>query len=215
LSVIAYRFAHKKTTMPVKLPRHAPGMRIGLFGGSFNPPHEGHFLASITALKRLRLDSIWWIVTPGNPLKDTADLPDQAARMQTARAVARHPAIEITGFEREIGTRYTWDTIDYLTRRCPFVHFVWLMGADNLRQFHRWQNWQKIAHRVPIAVIDRPGSTMSAASSRTAHRWAHRRIDGTDGKLLPRMKPPAWIFLHGPRSEVSSTALRLARLNVT
>ncbi len=200
---------------PVRLPYHGRGMTIGLFGGTFNPPHEGHRLVSMTAFKRLKLDRIWWLVTPGNPLKDNGKLPDQAVRMAMARAVARHPRIIVTGFEREIGTRFTSDTIDFLKRRCPGVNFVWLMGADNLAQFHRWQNWSRIAHNVPIAIIDRPGSTLRAASSKTARKLDQCRIDESDSKLLAKLKPPAWIFLHGRRSELSSTALRKAGQTVT
>ena len=194
--------------MPVRLPPFTPGMRIGLFGGTFNPPHEGHFLVSKTALKRLQLDRVWWLVTPGNPLKDTNSLPDQAVRIEAARSVAHHPDIVVTGFEREIGTRYTSDTIRYLTRHCRGVKFVWLMGADNLAQFHRWQNWTDIARAVPIAVIDRPGSTWRTISSKAAQRFATSRLDETDARILADRQAPSWIFLHGPRSSLSSTALR-------
>ncbi len=215
MSVNIARSRLTRATTPVKLPPHGRHMRIGLFGGTFNPAHDGHFLVSTTALKRLGLDRVWWIVTPGNPLKSHAELPGQAERIALARRIARHPRIEITGFEAEIGTRYTADTIDYLKRRCPGVNFVWLMGADNLAQFHHWQNWQKIARSVPIAVIDRPGSTLTAASSKTAKRFLRRRLDETDAKIITRSKKPAWIFLHGPRSELSSTALRNQTKTVT
>lgn len=197
------------------LPPHAPGLRIGLFGGSFNPPHDGHRLASLIALKRLRLDRVWWIVTPGNPLKDNSALPPLAERMAAARELARHPRIDITGFEAEIDTRFTYDTIVYLQRRCPDVSFVWIMGADNLNGFHRWQRWRDIALRVPIAIIDRPGSTLRSARSRTAMMLAHHRLAEHEASLLASTPPPAWIFLHGPRSPLSSTQIRDANTRAT
>jgi nicotinate-nucleotide adenylyltransferase len=183
-------------------------MRIGLLGGSFNPPHGGHLLLSRTALRRIGLDAVWWLVTPGNPLKDNAGLPSLATRIAAAKAVAQDPRIAVTGVEADIGTRYTYDTIRYLTRRCPAVRFVWLMGADNLAGLHRWQRWQRIAHLVPIAVIDRPGTTLKATRSRTAVQLAGRRLDERDAHLLPGSARPAWVFIHGPRSSLSSTALR-------
>jgi nicotinate-nucleotide adenylyltransferase len=196
--------------LPARLPPHGPGMRIGLFGGTFNPPHQGHLLVSRIALDRLGLDRIWWIVTPGNPLKENSGLPPLELRMEAARKLARHPRIDITGFEAEIGTRYTYDTIAYLSQRCPQVDFVWIMGADNLRQFHRWQRWQDMARLAPIAVIDRPGSTLKAANSRAAVWLSRRRFDEREARLLAGAEAPAFIFLHGPRSELSSTELRQA-----
>ena len=191
-----------------RLPRHAPGMRIGLFGGSFNPPHDGHRLASLIALKRLGLDQVWWLVTPGNPLKENSGLPPLAQRMAAARRIADHPRIVVTGLEADIGTRFTFDTIDYLRRRCAGVKFVWIMGADNLRSFHRWQRWREIAALTPIAVIDRPRSTLTAAHSRAASFLAPWRLDEADGRLLANRGAPGFVFLHGPRSDSSSTALR-------
>jgi nicotinate-nucleotide adenylyltransferase len=189
-------------------PFHAAGMRIGLFGGTFNPPHEGHRLASLIALHRLGLDRVWWLVTPGNPLKETAGLPSLAVRMAACRRLARHPRIDVSGLEAEIGTRYTYETIAYLRQRCPGAAFVWIMGADNLTGFHRWQRWRDIARLVPIAVIDRPRSTLKAAHSRAAVALSRYRFDESDGLLLAGAAPPAFMFLHGPRSDLSSTILR-------
>jgi nicotinate-nucleotide adenylyltransferase len=191
-----------------RLPPHATGMRIGLFGGTFNPPHEGHRLVSLIALRRLGLDRIWWLVTPGNPLKENAGLPPLGLRMEACRRLARHPRIVVSGLEAEIGTRYTYDTIAFLRQRCAGVDFVWIMGADNLASFHRWQRWRDIANLVPIAVIDRPGSTLKASHSRAAIALSQYRFDESDGPMLAQAAPPAFMFLHGPRSDLSSTALR-------
>ena len=190
------------------LPRHSLGLRVGLYGGSFNPPHAGHRHVSLLALKRLQLDRLWWIVTPGNPLKTHDGLASTPERVAAARAIARHPRIDVTSFEAEIGARYTLETLAYLVRRCPTIRFVWIMGADNLAAFDRWRGWREIASLVPLAVIDRPGWTLSATQSRAGRTLARSRLDETDAPLLADLAPPAWVFLHGPRSSLSSTALR-------
>lgn len=185
-------------------------MRIGLFGGSFNPPHEGHALVSHIALTRLRLDRLWWLVTPGNPLKDTSELPTLEARIAAARRIARDPRIVVTGVEAEIGARYTADTLRYLRARCPGVRFVWIMGADNLLQFHRWRDWEDILRRTPIAVVDRPGATLRAANAKAAQRFPQARLFEGRAGALATTPPPALLYLHGPRSFASSTELRAA-----
>jgi nicotinate-nucleotide adenylyltransferase len=196
-------------TMPIaRLPRHTSQMTIGLFGGSFNPPHLGHRLVTLTALKRLGLDRIWWIVTPGNPLKDTRHLPPLAQRMAACRTLMPEPMIDITSFERDIGTRYTLDTLRYLKKRCPAVRFIWIMGADNLIQFHRWQGWRDIAELMPIAIIDRPMTTLKATASRAAQTLKNARWLEYNAKGLKRAKAPALIFIHGKRSNLSSSAIR-------
>src|ERR1700740_1009005 len=139
-------------------------MRIGLFGGTFDPPHQAHRAACLIALRRLGLDRVWWLVTPGNPLKDTDGLTPLAQRIAAARALANHPRIDVTDLEAHLGTSYTYETIHYLVQRCLGVQFVWIMGADNLRHFHRWQRWRDIARLVPIAVIDRLGPSLSYAA---------------------------------------------------
>src|SRR5580704_11920431 len=194
--------------MTVRLPRWTPGQRIGLMGGSFNPPHEGHLLVSRLALQRLGLDRLWWLVTPGNPLKPIVGLPSLTARVEAARATARHPRIAVTGFEAEIGARFTHDSIAWLVRRAPGAHFVWIMGADNLRQFHLWRRWPDIARLVPIAVVDRPGSTLRALHSHAGLALARFRAPERDASGFARRRAPAFIFLHGPRSSASSTAIR-------
>jgi nicotinate-nucleotide adenylyltransferase len=190
------------------LPPHAPGLKIGLFGGSFNPAHEGHRAASLIALHRLGLDRIWWLVSQANPLKNNQDLASLPARIAAARAHARHPRIAVTGIEAAIGAHYTYETIRYLKSRCHGVYFVWIMGADNLATFHRWQHWRDIAENVPIAIVDRPGSTLSATHSPAAVALAPYRRDESQSLIFATQKPPAIMFLHGPRSGLSSTALR-------
>jgi nicotinate-nucleotide adenylyltransferase len=190
---------------PVRMPTHAPGMKIGLFGGSFNPPHAAHRAASLMAMKRLGLDRVWWLVSPGNPLKDTRALPPLADRVAAAQALAAHPRIDVTGLEAAIGTRYSFDTLQWLRRRFPAVHFVWIMGADNLATFHHWQNWRGIADLVPIAVIDRTGAI--GAGPFAGRFWRYRLPEAQARRLAVR-EPPAWVFLHGLKSPVSSTALR-------
>ena len=195
----------------VRLPPHTPGMRIGLFGGTFDPPHAAHRAACLIALNRLGLDRVWWMVTPGNPLKDTRGLAPLDERIRAASELASHPRIDVTGFEADIGTGYTFQTVRYLRRHCPGVRFVWIMGADNLRSFHRWQNWRGIAAMMPIAVIDRLGPSLYATASTAGQALARARIPETAARSLPDRTPPAWVYLHGLKSPLSSTALRAIR----
>jgi nicotinate-nucleotide adenylyltransferase len=196
---------------PYRIPVHYPGQRIGLFGGTFDPPHAAHLSACLLAMKRLNLDRVWWLVTPGNPLKNTTELAPLDERVAAARALARHPRIDVSGIEAEIGVRYSYDTVRYLVSHCPGVHFVWIMGADNLRTFHRWQKWRGIAALVPIAVVDRPGPSLRAASSVTAHALSARRIPESDAPSLLSRGAPGWVLLHGLKSSLSSTVLRALR----
>ena len=190
------------------IPLHSNGMRIGLLGGSFNPPHAAHRAISQFALKRLRLDRVWWLLSPGNPLKDTGALRDLAARANAAKAVADDPRIDVSCLEAVIGTRYTVDTITHLRRRLSGVRLVWIMGADNLAQFHRWKDWRRIAAEVPIAVIDRPPQSFRALAAPAAQALARYRMPENAAVRLPEQRAPAWVFLTGLKLNMSSTGLR-------
>ncbi len=185
-------------------------MRIGLFGGSFDPPHDGHRAVSLEALKRLGLDAVWWLVSPQNPLKPHAPT-DLARRVEAARKLADHPRIKVTGVEAALGTTYTADTLRKLRERLPGVRLVWMMGADNLASFHRWRDWQDIAASVPIAVFNRPGLTLRALSSPAARTLAGSRLRERDARRIGSVQPPAWVFLASPHVPLSSTALRAKR----
>jgi nicotinate-nucleotide adenylyltransferase len=190
------------------LPHAGRGMRVGLFGGSFNPPHAGHRLVALEVLKRLELDAVWLLVSPGNPLKDHSELAPLAERVAAARALMAHPRIRATGFEAARGFRYSYETLRFLRRSHPGTHFVWIMGADNLRWFHRWERWREIAALVPMAVYVRPGSSRLAPISRAAQALSRFRIDEADASRLADMRPPAWVYLHGLMSGLSSTLIR-------
>jgi nicotinate-nucleotide adenylyltransferase len=191
------------------MPHVERGMVVGLFGGSFNPPHPGHLLVAEIALKRLGLDQLWWMVTPGNPLKSRSVLLPLAERLALSRDLARDPRIKITAFEDRLKTSYTAHTLAHVVARNPGVRFVWIMGADSLKTFHRWQKWREIADLVPIAVVDRPGATLSFLSSPAARALSFARVDENAARSLGLRPPPAWTFIHGPRSSLSSTAIRL------
>ncbi len=198
-------------SLRVRPPLALPGQRIGVMGGTFDPPHEGHRIVAETAVKRLRLDQLWWLASPGNPLKLHDGLEPLSKRLAKMRSFARGPRMKLTSFERELGTPYTAATLAFLVRRYPGVHFVWVMGADNLASFNRWQHWRAIAARMPIAVVDRPGWRMPALAGRAAKALAKRRLPESDAAALWRRPPPAWVFLTARLSPLSSTALRKRR----
>ena len=187
-----------------------PKRRIGLLGGSFNPPHEGHRHVSLEALKRLDLDEVWWLVAPQNPLKPVAGMAPLSDRLQQARTYGRHPRICVTALEAALGTRYTADTIAALQRLYPRQCFVWLMGADNLIQFPRWRRWRAIFARVPVAVFARPSFCHGALAGLAAQRFAHARLR-PPARRLARHHPPAWIFLPVKLDPSSATAIRSRR----
>ena len=187
----------------------ADGLRIGLLGGSFNPAHEGHVHVSEVALKLRGLDYLWLLGTPHNPLKSRDTLMPLKDRMRHAKAVAHHPRIVVMDIERCLGTRYSIDTLTALQKRFPRMSFIWLMGSDNLDIFRRWRRWPDIVRRVPIAVIQRPGTVLSMLSAKPMQRFgAKRRLEGD----LVTAKPPAIAILDGRRNAQSATAIRAAAL---
>jgi nicotinate-nucleotide adenylyltransferase len=194
----------------VRLPAFQPGMRIGILGGSFDPPHRGHLAVSLVALKALALDQVWWLVSPQNPLKPTAPSKDLARRIAAARALVRHPRIHVTGIEAALGTTYTADTFRRLLPRLPGVHLVWMMGADSLAGFHHWRDWQAIAATMPLAIFNRPESALPALASPAARSLAAYRMPETAAAALAGTPAPAWVFLSRPHVPLSSTALRAA-----
>ncbi len=190
------------------LPLSARGMKIGLFGGSFNPPHPGHQLVSRQVLKRLGLDALWWLVTPGNPLKDHGELKPLTTRAQAARNLITHPRVSVTGFEATRGFTYTFDTLKFLQTTLPDRKLVWIMGADSFAGFHHWERWQEIARMIPLAIYDRPGSGFKALSSPAASYLKKYRIPQNSAGTLSCSQPPAWIYLSGLTSDLSSSKIR-------
>lgn len=206
-SLYTARASGNERAMTYALPHARPGQVIGLLGGSFDPPHAGHLHISREALKRFGLDRLWWLVSPGNPLKTAGPAPlDQ--RMAAARALVDHPRIAITDIEARTGTRHTAATLRVLRALCPGVRFVWLMGADNLAQFHLWQDWREILDTVPVGVLARPGQRISARLSPAARIYARARIPARDSQALGHANAPAWCFLNVPMMDISSTRLR-------
>jgi nicotinate-nucleotide adenylyltransferase len=188
--------------------RTSPGARIGLLGGSFNPAHDGHLHITRIALNRLRLDQVWWLVSPQNPLKSTADLASLNKRMERATKVAKDPRIVVTDIEVELGTRYTIDTITALKGRFPNLRFVWLMGGDNFLQLPKWKNWRQLMREIPMTIIARPGFTTRARVGRAARMFANAQVEERLALTLPDRRPPAWILIEGPLHTGSATAIR-------
>lgn len=188
-----------------------PARRIGLLGGSFNPAHDGHRHISLLALKRLRLDEVWWMLTPQNPLKSSRDMAPFDERIRAATAVARHPRIRVTDIERRLGTQHTADSLALLLPRFPKYRFVWLMGADNLLQISDWKDWQRIFRLVPIAIFSRPPYSKAALLARSARVFADRRVVEPRARSLATMTPPAWVFLNTPPHAASATRIRARR----
>lgn len=184
--------------------------RIGLLGGSFNPAHGGHRAISLFAAQALGLDEIWWLVSPGNPLKRSTEMAPLAARLQHARKIARRAPIRPTAVERMLGTRYTVDSLRRLSARYPRHRFIWLMGADNLAQFGQWKAWRGIARRMPIAVIARP-SYDSAAHGSVAMAWLRRFVrPARQSADWTEWRPPALVLLRFRPDPRSATLLRQA-----
>ena len=181
------------------------GMVIGLLGGSFDPAHEGHAHITREAMKWMGLDQVWWLVSPGNPLKARQPAP-MVDRMARARQVIRHPRVKITALEAALGTRATADTVDRLRKIYPGVTFVWLMGADNLVQFHRWERWRDILRSVAVGVLARPGAGVAARMSVAARAFRVHRA--ARGETLRGHQPPVWAFVNVPMNDASSTKIR-------
>lgn len=184
------------------------GRTIGVLGGSFNPAHEGHRFISLYAMEHLRLDAVWWLVSPQNPLKPTAGMAPFEKRMSRAQAVARHPRIQVSDFEKRHRGQYTADSLRMLTKRYPRFRFVWLMGADNLKQMHLWEDWTEIFRLAHIAVFDRPQYSVDALLSKATRRFARHRAPTSGAATLIRRKLPAWVFLRTPLHPISASRIR-------
>lgn len=196
---------------PILNPGPIDGQRIGLFGGSFNPPHPGHLAVSLSALRRLRLDWVWWLVSPRNPLKDESEISDFAERLAAARDLVRHPRVVVTDLEKRVGTRTTAQLLDAVSPMLQRGRFVWIMGADSFAGLHQWNDWRDIPARLPLAVLDRPGFAQAALTSPAARTLARCRIDEAAAACLPLRAPPAWVFLRQRHRPESSTAIRRSR----
>ncbi len=193
--------------MLYRLPHTRPDQVVGLLGGSFDPPHAGHVHISREALRRFDLDQVWWIVSPGNPLKTRGPAP-MAQRIAACQALIRHPRLHVTDFEAQAHTRYTAETLAMLQAAHPGVRFVWLMGADNLAQLDQWQDWHSIVARVPLGVLARPGQRISARTSKAAQIYRRYRIPGRQSRALALADAPAWCFVNVPMTAISSTQIR-------
>ena len=189
------------------LPYTPAGHAIGLLGGSFDPAHQGHVQISREALKRFGLDQVWWLVSPGNPLKANGPQPLDA-RISAARSLIRDRRIVVSDIEGRLGTQYTAQTLAALLPMFPGVRFVWLMGADNLAGFHRWHDWRDIAAALPLGVLARPGQSLRALNSPAARYLRADRMASADARLLPHSPPPAWCYVTLPLRAESSSALR-------
>ena len=193
--------------MKFNLPKPARGQEIGLLGGSFDPPHMGHVHISREAMKRFGLDRVWWLVSPGNPLKTEGPAP-LARRLAACRDLVEHPRIEVTDYEAQVGTRYTAETLEALFQDYPGQRFVWLMGADNLANFHHWDRWEWIMTNIPIGVVARPGQRIPARFSPASKRFSRFRIRGRNSQMLAGEDAPAWCFVNAPMLDISSTRIR-------
>lgn len=190
------------------LPPFGPGQRIGLFGGSFNPPHAGHRAVAQFALKRLQLDWVWWIVSPQNPLKEASQYADYELRLKAVRKIAAHPRFRVSDIENRLGTNTTAQLLEAIAPALKRGCFVWLMGADSFADLHRWHNWTDIAASMPCAVLARPGYSLSALQSQAAIRYEEYRLPTDKCAALPCANPPAWTFIPMPLRRESSTLIR-------
>ena len=194
--------------MILKSPAFGEGQRIGLFGGSFNPAHYGHYMVALYALKRLELDWVWWLVSPQNPLKDPSETGEYAARLAYTGEVAKHPRFVVTDIERQMAARTTADTLRGLKPLLGRAHFVWIMGADSFASLHRWHDWLEIPDTLPLAVLARPGFSLRALGGSAATRFSEAQIPTNLAPKLVTATPPAWCFIPMPLRPESSTAIR-------
>jgi nicotinate-nucleotide adenylyltransferase len=192
----------------IKPPIFGKGQRIGLFGGSFNPAHYGHYMVALYAKKRLQLDWVWWLVSPQNPLKDPHETGDYAKRLAFTKQIAKHPRFVVTDIEHQIDSHNTAQTLQALGHTMNQANFVWIMGADSFANLHRWHNWTDIPDALPLAFLARPGYSVRALSGRAALRYALRRVQTDFAAKLVNRKTPAWVFLPMPLRPESSTAIR-------
>jgi nicotinate-nucleotide adenylyltransferase len=189
-------------------PVFGQGQRIGLFGGSFNPAHHGHYMVALYALKRLELDWVWWLVSPQNPLKDPSETGEYAARLAYTRTIARHPRFIVTDIEKKTQSRTTAQTLRSLKPLLGRGHFVWIMGADSFAGLHLWHDWLEIAQTLPLAVLARPGYSLRALGGPAATRFSEAQIPTHLAPRLATAAPPAWCFIPMPLRPESSTAIR-------
>jgi nicotinate-nucleotide adenylyltransferase len=184
------------------------GQKVGLFGGTFDPAHAGHAHVAETALRRLGLDRVIWLVSPQNPLKPVRKGGELERRMASARRFARGPSMIVSDVERAVGSAYTIDTVRALKARFPGARFVWIMGADNLKSLHLWRGWTQILCEIPVAVIARPGSALKSRLAPAAARFDRYRISSRQAHILAFAEPPAWLYMRAPLDFTSSTELR-------
>jgi nicotinate-nucleotide adenylyltransferase len=192
----------------IRFPPFGEGQRIGLFGGSFNPAHYGHYMVALYALKKLQLDWVWWLVSPQNPLKDPSETGEYGARLAFTRSIARHPRFVVTDIEKQMGSRTTAETLRGLAPLLARAHFVWIMGADSFANLHRWHDWLDIPATLPLAVLARPGFSLRALGGPAATRFAEMQIPTELAPRLATTPPPAWCFIPMPLRRESSTAIR-------
>ncbi|OSP56462.1 nicotinate-nucleotide adenylyltransferase [Pseudoruegeria sp. SK021] len=193
--------------MRAGMPLARAGQKIGLLGGSFDPPHAGHVHLTMAALRGFGLDVVWWLVSPGNPLKTEGPAPLDR-RLAAARTLMQHPRVQVTDLERRLGTRFTAATLKALIGQYPGVRFTWLMGADNLASIHLWDHWRSIFELAPVGVIARPGEPLSARLTHAARIYRAERLRVQQSTLLGGAAPPVWCYLEGPQVDMSSTEIR-------
>jgi nicotinate-nucleotide adenylyltransferase len=196
----------------IRPPPFGDGQRIGLFGGSFNPAHRGHEMVALYALKKLRLDWVWWLVSPQNPLKDPRETSEYATRLAYTRQIARHPRFVVTDLEHQLGARTTAETLERLSPALRRGNFVWIMGADSFANLHRWHDWLEIPNALPLAVLARPGYSLRALGGPAATRFDAQQVPSFLAPQLVTMPPPAWCFIPMPLRPESSTAIRKRRV---